>query len=118
MKKTSVEEIAMFCDNWTGQSKNRIIHQMLLSATIKIENLNNVQLIFLGKGHTQNCNDSIHSPIKKAKKESTYTTKDNGTQEFKWHAKINHMWLNECHRNNFLTSQRLFYREASKGKLD
>ena len=68
MKKTSVEEIATFCDNWTGQSKNRIIHQMLLSATIKIENLNNVQLIFLGKGHTQNCNDSIHSPIKKAKK--------------------------------------------------
>ena len=68
IENTSVEEITMFCDNCTGQNKNRMINQMLSLATIKIENLENAQLIFRENGHTQNCNDSIHASIEKARK--------------------------------------------------
>ena len=68
IKKTSIEETTMFCDNCTGQNKNRMINQLLSLATIKIENLKNTQLIFLVNGHTQNCNDSINASIEKVKK--------------------------------------------------
>ena len=68
IENTSVEEITMFCDNCTGLNKNRRINDMLSQAVIKIENLENAHLIFPEKTYTQNCNDSTHASIEKAKK--------------------------------------------------
>ena len=53
---------------------------MLSLAKINIENLKIAQLIFLEKGRTQNCNDSTHYSIEKAKKESTCTNQGSGVQ--------------------------------------
>ena len=68
LKDSETEEVSFFSDNCPGQNKNRMINQMLSVLTINLNNLKAAELIFLEKGHTQNCNDSVHSSIEKAKK--------------------------------------------------
>ena len=62
----ATKSIIFFADNCTGQNKNRFVLQMLSLFTIKTGI--STHLIFLEKGHTQNCNDTMHSNIEKAKK--------------------------------------------------
>ena len=50
-----------------GKNKNRFVYHTLSLSTMIIENLGEVELVFIEKGHTQNANDTMHSQIENAK---------------------------------------------------
>ena len=68
LKDTQVTKVTLIADNCPSQNKSRMTYQILLWALYKIEQLKEVEYIFLEKGHTQNANESIHSNIEQAKK--------------------------------------------------
>ncbi|XP_034244966.1 uncharacterized protein LOC117647355 [Thrips palmi] len=59
-----VKEFKMYCDNCTGQNKNRQIFALLVyaSSIFKIK----ITLTYLLKGHTQNEGDNMHANIETA----------------------------------------------------
>lgn len=60
-----VKEVTFYSDNCAGQNKNQFIVAMYAKAVLT----SNIEIIthkFLGKGHTQNEGDSMHSVIEKA----------------------------------------------------
>ena len=66
--ESEVRHVAYFSDNCPGLNKNWFVYHTLSLSTMIIENLDEVELVFLEKGHTQNANDTMHSLIENAKK--------------------------------------------------
>ena len=65
--ESEVTHVAYFSDNYPGQNKNRFVYHTLSLSTMIIENLGEVELVFIEKGHTQNANDTMLSLIENAK---------------------------------------------------
>ena len=65
--ESEVTHVAYFSDNYPGQNKNRFVYHTLSLSTMIIENLGEVELVFIENEHAQNANDTMHLLIENAK---------------------------------------------------
>lgn len=74
--KDGKKKLACFSDNCFGQNKNVYVCSMFLYCVCFLENIDEIDHIFLEAGHTQNENDCVHSLIERSSRNVNCYTPD------------------------------------------
>ena len=71
-----IQRFLFACDNCPGQTRNRQLAAAATYCVNHIEGVLSIEVLFLVRGHTENCADEVHSAIEGEKNIVVYTPSD------------------------------------------